>query len=89
MLIRRLFPLHVADALMRGVRVPPQHLDMVTMFFSDVVGFTDLSASTAPEKVSDLLDRVYGRFDALADVHGISKLETIGNAYLCATNLAT
>ncbi len=29
--------------------------------------------------MSDLLDRLYAEFDALADVHGVYKLETIGD----------
>ena len=37
-------------------------------------------------QVSGLLDRLFGQFDALADAHGVHKLETIGDAYLCATN---
>jgi class 3 adenylate cyclase len=87
-LIRDMFPQHVAEALLRGERVPPEPKEMVTMFFSDVVGFTVLSGSMPPEAVSDMLDRLYLRLDALAEEHGVHKLETIGDAYLCATNIA-
>jgi class 3 adenylate cyclase len=73
---------------MRGERVPPERKEAVTMYFSDVVGFTNLSAALPPEKVSDLLDRLYLRLDELADRLGVYKLETIGDAYLCATNVA-
>ena len=34
-------------------------------------------------QVSDLLERLYGRLDTLADAHGVFRLETIGDAYLC------
>ena len=34
-----------------------------------------------------MLDRLYTKFDDLADQHGVYKLEIIGDAYLCATNL--
>ncbi len=34
-----------------------------------------------------MLDRLYTAFDQLADQHGVTKIETIGDAYLCATNL--
>ena len=33
------------------------------------------------------MDRLFGRFDALVEAMGIHKLETIGDAYLCATNI--
>lgn len=38
-------------------------------------------------KVSDLLDRLYTKFDDLSDRHDIFKVETIGDAYMAATNL--
>ena len=31
------------------------------------------------EKVSDMLDRLYLAFDALADRHGVYKIDTIGD----------
>ena len=31
------------------------------------------------EKVSDMLDRLYLTFDALADRHGVYKIDTIGD----------
>lgn len=40
-----------------------------------------------PAKVMDLLQNVFSRFDELCDVHNVMKLETIGDAYICATNL--
>jgi guanylate cyclase, other len=87
-IMRDMFPQHVAEALMRGERLPPEPKEAVTMYFSDVVGFTSMSAELPAEAVSSLLDRLYQRLDALADAHGVHKLETIGDAYLCATNVA-
>ena len=86
-ILRDLFPSHVADALMRGEKVPPERKEMITMYFSDIVGFTTLSAAMSPEMVSDLLDRLFGRLDALAGSYSVYKVDTIGDAYLCATNV--
>ncbi len=36
-------------------------------------------------QVSDLLDRLYAAFDALADRHGVYKIETIGDGNDLAT----
>jgi class 3 adenylate cyclase len=55
--------------------------------FSDIVGFTTISSKMSPTKVSDLLDRLFRKFDALAQAHGIQRVDIIGDAYMAATNL--
>lgn len=86
-LLYSVFPKHIADALRNGKKVAPENHDMVTIFFSDIVGFTDISAKLDPLKISDMLDRLYNSFDALSDYHDVFKVETIGDAYMAVTNL--
>jgi guanylate cyclase len=81
------FPKHVADALMKGQKVAPEHKKCVSVFFSDVVGFTNISSNIASEKVSDMLDRLYFSFDKIATKHSVRKIETIGDAYIAVANL--
>lgn len=81
------FPPHIADILKRGDKVEPEHRPEVTLFFSDIVGFTDISGTLSPAKVSDMLDRLYTAFDKLVDKYDLFKVETIGDAYFCASNL--
>ena len=47
---------------------------MVTIFFSDIVGFTTISSELPPKKIADLLDRLYTKFDALSLKHDIFKV---------------
>eukprot|EP00980_Cylindrotheca_fusiformis_P018327 scaffold5977_cov98-Cylindrotheca_fusiformis.AAC.4 len=82
-----IFPRHIAEALRDGRAVEPEHRDMVTIFFSDIVGFTQLSAELPPRKVALLLNRLYTKFDALSRKHDVFKVETIGDAYMAVTNL--
>jgi serine/threonine protein kinase len=77
-----IFPRHIAEALRDGRPVEAEHRDCVTIFFSDIVGFTDISASLEPRKVAGMLDRLYTKFDKLSHQHEIFKLETIGDAYV-------
>jgi len=83
------FPRHVAEALRDGRKVEPEHHDCVSIFFSDIVGFTSISSSITVQKVSDMLDRLYLRFDALSHEHGVFKIETIGDAWMGVTNLVS
>ncbi|GKY96680.1 hypothetical protein MPSEU_000627600 [Mayamaea pseudoterrestris] len=82
-----IFPRHIAEALRDGRQVEPEQRDIVTIFFSDIVGFTDISSTLEPRKVATMLDRLYTKFDHLSQVHEIFKLETIGDAYVAVTNL--
>ena len=46
-----MFPRHIAEALRDGRKVEAEQRDRVTIFFSDIVGFTDISATVEPRKV--------------------------------------
>lgn len=65
----------------------PEGFDLVTIFFSDIVGFTTLCTVLSDEDVSDMLDRLYLKLDDLSHKHDVFKIETIGDAYMCVTNL--
>eukprot|EP00045_Choanoeca_perplexa_P014917 m.178541 g.178541 ORF g.178541 m.178541 type:complete len:1090 (+) comp16840_c0_seq1:161-3430(+) len=81
------FPPHIAEKLRKGEKVQPEHHDEVTIFFSDIKGFTNISAQLTPVEVSELLDRLYTRFDDLSLKHACFKVETIGDAFMAVTNL--
>ncbi|EKX40165.1 hypothetical protein GUITHDRAFT_57261, partial [Guillardia theta CCMP2712] len=86
-LIYDVFPEHIAHALRDGKKVEPEKKEMVSIYFSDIVGFTDICSKIDVEKVSDMLDRLYTALDRIAGELDIFKIETIGDAYMCVTNL--
>ena len=47
-----IFPRHIAEALRDGREVQAEEKEEVTIFFSDIVGFTNISAELEPRKVS-------------------------------------
>ena len=81
------FPMKVAEVLREGRKVEPESRECVSIFFSDIVGFTDISSHLSPMKVSDMLDRLYNSFDELSRAYDVFKIETIGDAYMAVTNL--
>jgi serine/threonine protein kinase len=86
-LLLEIFPKDVAEALSQGQKVEPKHFDCVTIFFSDIVGFTTIAHDLSPWKISDMLDRLYNKFDSLSRKHQVFKVETIGDAWMGVTNL--
>ncbi|KAL3074479.1 hypothetical protein niasHS_015309 [Heterodera schachtii] len=86
-LLYRMMPRQVADRLKLGQSVEPEHFECVTVFFSDIVKFAELSNQMRPLQVVNLMNELYTIFDAIIDEHDMYKVESIGDGYLCVSGL--
>jgi class 3 adenylate cyclase len=80
-LLYKMMPPKVVKKLQKGKTVV-QKYDISTVFFSDVVGFTKLSADLSALDVMDMLNDMYTQFDMLVEKHKLYKVDTIGDAYI-------
>jgi class 3 adenylate cyclase len=86
-LLQELLPQSVFHSLKMGQQVAPEVYEDVTVFFSDIVGFTRISAAGTPLQVVQMLNIMYTIFDRVSSRFDVYKVATIGDAYFVASGV--
>lgn len=81
-LLLNILPVRVANELKAEGRTRPESFEDVTVFFSDIVGFTSISSQLEPAELIDELNDIFTAFDTIISEHACERIKTIGDAYL-------
>jgi len=86
-LLLNILPRSIAERLKRGEKNIAGHYPESTVLFSDIVGFTKMSAEISAADLVNLLNDLFTRFDKRAESLGLEKIKTIGDAYMAVGGL--
>jgi class 3 adenylate cyclase/tetratricopeptide (TPR) repeat protein len=87
LLLLNILPEETATELKDRGKVKAKRFESVSVMFTDFKGFTAYSDKLSPEELVDSIDFYYSRFDEIVEKHGLEKIKTVGDAYMCAGGL--
>jgi adenylate cyclase len=83
-LIDIMMPRPIAERLKAGEERIADRIEMLSVMFADLAGFTEAARNLAPEQVVEFLDGLVRACDALCQRYGADKIKTIGDSYMAA-----
>jgi adenylate cyclase len=81
-LLHSMLPADIVRRIQAGeTRIADLHNE-VSIVFSDLVGFTELSRRISPTRLVEILNLLFSEFDKAAESYGMHKIKTIGDSYM-------
>ena len=86
-LLLNTLPLKVVNELKQNGKAEPESFEDVTVYFSDIVGFTNISSQLEPKALINELNEIFTGFDDIMEKHSCERIKTIGDAYLAVSGM--
>lgn len=83
-LLQCVLPKSIAKELLEKGFTKPRQYENVSILFADVIGFSDMAKISDPIELVTRLDNYFYIFDEIIEQHGLEKIKTIGDCYMCA-----
>lgn len=82
-LLNNILPEEISQELKEYGKTKARSFESATVLFADIQGFTSISTQLSAEDIVSSIDEYFEAFDRVVEKHGIEKIKTIGDAYLC------
>jgi len=82
-LLLNILPKETAQELKETGQVEAKKFESVTVLFTDFKDFTRSSENLTPESLVRSVDYYFSKFDEVMEKHGLEKIKTMGDAYMC------
>ena len=86
-LLLNTLPLKVVNDLKENGKTNPESFEEVTVYFSDIVGFTNISTQLEPALLISELNDIFTAFDDIMENNHCERIKTIGDAYLAVCGM--
>lgn len=86
-LLLNVLPKEIAPRLKAGESPIADAYEHATVLYADIVGSTMLAERLDAKQLVVLLNGIFSRLDLLAERHGVEKIRTIGDNYMCVAGV--
>lgn len=86
-LLLNILPAEIAHELKHKGEVESVKCKAVTVLFTDFVQFSKVAEHVTPKQLVKSIDHYFKKFDEITSKHGLEKIKTVGDAYMCASGL--
>jgi len=83
-LLLNILPEETARELENDGSAKTRYYESVTVLFTDFKGFSTIAGKLSPQELVAELNDYFIAFDEIVENHGLEKIKTIGDAYMCA-----
>lgn len=81
-LLLNVLPTPIANRLKMGEKIIADRYPQVSVLFADIVNFTAMTKELGPDKIVEILNGIFKRFDSITGLYKIEKIKTIGDNYM-------
>lgn len=81
-LIYDFLPDEMADEILNGQRPKAKHYSSISVVFTDIKNFTQISETYRPQELVEILNKYYSKFDEISSRYNVERVKTIGDSYM-------